>query len=105
MSVLVTSPILRDDQHRAAASSQGPGDLAEHTGGLAHMFQRHYVQAGIEALLPERERMEVRHCIETTVVPIRVAQGEIDSAIAVIAEKPTVCSFACARIEDSRTLR
>ena len=73
MRRLVHFPVLRHDQQQPAAASQGPRDLLQHTSRFAHVLQRHDVKAGIEALIPEREGMEVGDRIQAAVVPICIA--------------------------------
>ena len=50
----------------------------------------------------ERERKKVGDRIQASVVPLRVADGKIDAAIAVIPKKAVVLSLAGTRIEDPR---
>ena len=92
-------PFMRNDEQQASAGLQRSLDLAQGAAGLTDVFQSYNVYAGVERSLTKGERGEVGDGIQLSVIPSRVADGEVNGEIMLAQEIFRVDSFAGAGVK------
>ena len=95
--------ILGHDEQQTAAGLKGAAQFAENGIALADMFQRHDVQAGIEAGGGKGQAGEIAEDIEALVVPLRITDGEVRAGVAAVRKVLAVLAFSGAGVENAGT--
>lgn len=98
-------PLVGCDDEQRRARPKDARDLREGGRGLGEVFESDDIEGGVKAGSCEGEGGEVGDGIEVAVVPFGIADGEIDSHIALTVKAGSVAGLAGPGIEHSGAFR
>ena len=91
---------MRRNQQQSASRTKDAEKFLERGAGISRVLEGDNIYRSIEAGVGKRKSGEIRDGMESAVIPLRVANPQVDSNVALPIKPAGILSFARPRIED-----
>jgi DnaK suppressor protein len=102
---LVNLPVLRNDNQEPRVLPGDSAQFPQHGRRLADVLERDDIQAGVETVIPERERQKIADDVKPAIIPARISHADVEPAVAVAPKEAGISAFAGSRIQNAGAVR